>query len=386
MERLLVLFNAVTALLGFHQQPSYLTPPLSPSKVFPGKYVADIKECLVLARRPIPANARDIRPDDVTVIMALGDSVSAAFYAQSTSWAELIEWRGLSYATGMDDGAVTLATLMSHYTADLAGGSYGDQVATLCPLGDDMCTPQFESEVAGLNAAISGAHASNLPHETEYLLKEYNATEKRDGWTFLNVMIGANDQCQYGCGSYLGDPKLYAKGVFAAVEEVRAVVPRLIVNVIGNLKVSEVYAKTINARWCSQPPFRFPHLSVECGCAFTPGPVGELTRESMDRLAEEYDAELKTLINAWNAENDPRFAVAFQPGKVFSVKHGPIEALSRVDCFHPSVVGHRHLAAGIWNRLAFDTTRKGVVTSPDDAAVRVRCLEESDRIQIPSSL
>lgn len=381
-----LLLGAAIASAGAKQTPHTapnLPPP--PMDVFPGQYVTDIKDCPKLESRPTPSNARDVRPDDISIIMALGDSVSAGFYARSRSALELFEWRGVSYVTGADEGAITLANLVNHYASGLVGGSHGKQYTTLCPVGDDMCTPQLEPDVAGMNAAISGAHASNLAHETEYLIRQYlDSPKSNDGWTFLNVMVGANDQCQYGCGHYLGDVQAYAEGVFKAVEQVRAVVPRLLVNIIGNLKVSDIYAKTMYDPWCS--PLPLPHLSIECGCALTPGPVGDATRAAMDKLAANYDVALRALINDWNAENDPDFSVAYQPGNIFSVADGPIQALSRADCFHPSVKGHRNLAAGIWNRLSFSNEKKGIPTAWNTTAVHLRCLQDNDRIYVPHRL
>jgi phospholipase B1, membrane-associated len=43
-----------------------------------------------------------------------------------------------------------------------------------------------------------------------------------------------------------------------------------------------------------------------------------------------------------------------QPGKVVDIKHYPIEALSPIDCFHPSEMAHQRMAAGLWNRLTLN--------------------------------
>lgn len=40
-----------------------------------------------------------------------------------------------------------------------------------------------------------------------------------------------------------------------------------------------------------------------------------------------------------------------QPGAAIDLEHWPVEALSPVDCFHPSEAAHQRVAAGIWNRL-----------------------------------
>lgn len=49
--------------------------------------------------------------------------------------------------------------------------------------------------------------------------------------------------------------------------------------------------------------------------------------------------------------------VTRQPGRFVDLADWPIQALSRVDCFHPSEAGHRRVAAGLWNRLTLTLVR-----------------------------
>lgn len=51
------------------------------------------------------------RPDDFAYTMAIGDSITAGAFSrglQSNPFLSLSEWRGQSYAAGMDEGAVTI--------------------------------------------------------------------------------------------------------------------------------------------------------------------------------------------------------------------------------------------------------------------------------------
>jgi hypothetical protein len=56
----------------------------------------------------------------------------------------------------------------------------------------------------------------------------------------------------------------------------------------------------------------------------------------MDDLSDRYDAAVLALIDEWRAEDDPSFAVVWQPGQAIDLAHYPITAVSDVDCFHPS--------------------------------------------------
>jgi phospholipase B1 len=140
-----------------------------------------------------------------------------------------------------------------------------------------------------------------------------------------------------------------------------------------------------------------PHLPLECSCALLPGPAGEYTRSKMDELAAEYDEAVKALINKWNGEKDAKFGVRWyvpypsfplstvfisvgislysnptftsvhttarsrsktdrrQSGKAIDLENWPIEALSPVDCFHPSEKAHQRVAAGFWNRMTLSS-------------------------------
>lgn len=66
------------------------------------------------------------------------------------------EYRGLSYSTGLDPGAISLASILSHYT-NLTGGSTGSHLPATCPAA--ACGLR---ERDGLNAAVSGSVARGL--------------------------------------------------------------------------------------------------------------------------------------------------------------------------------------------------------------------------------
>jgi phospholipase B1 len=72
----------------------------------------------------------------------------------------------------------------------------------------------------------------------------------------------------------------------------------------------------------------------------------------MDSLGESYDDAVKRMVTAWNDEEDEGFGVSWQSGLMVDLANWPIEALSPMDCFHPSEKAHQRVAAGLWNRLS----------------------------------
>jgi len=72
-----------------------------------------------------------LRPDDIKVVAALGDSITAGFGAKGIQDGTIInlnnlaEDRGISFAAGGDDGAITIPNFLKHYNPNLIGASLG---------------------------------------------------------------------------------------------------------------------------------------------------------------------------------------------------------------------------------------------------------------------
>ncbi|KAK4686310.1 phospholipase B1, membrane-associated, partial [Tremellales sp. Uapishka_1] len=320
---------------------SYLAHALhipSPTPSFPdGKYVRydDLASCPVLKpRKSSPTSARDIRPDDFKVVMALGDSITAGFLAkgsrddvQRTSQQlpllnnrpialpfVLEEHRGSSYPIGADPDQITIPNILSHYTKHVKGGSIGSHgcLGLRCEL---------HPENDHLNAAVSGAKGENLMSQVkDYLVPTIREMKIEDNdWKFVNLGIGGNDLCSYCLTPnttslpLVGTPKQFAKNIKDSVEYLRANVPNIIVNIIGMFRVSAIYRLTVQDPYCSGPlPPLIPHLPLECSCAFLPGPAGDFTRTKMDELSDAYDAAVLEVVKDWEAENDPAFGVIWR--------------------------------------------------------------------------
>ncbi|KAG8815929.1 hypothetical protein FRC18_001248, partial [Serendipita sp. 400] len=92
-------------------------------------YVDSIDACPLLPPRASPATTvHDLRPDDFSYTLAVGDSITAGAFSrgfQKNPFLSLSEWRGQSYAAGMDDGAITIPNFIKHYNPSATGGSRG---------------------------------------------------------------------------------------------------------------------------------------------------------------------------------------------------------------------------------------------------------------------
>ncbi|GFZ44598.1 hypothetical protein JCM24511_02322 [Saitozyma sp. JCM 24511] len=431
--------SLVLALLGvLPTPPSVPTGPSLPGTFLP---FPQLEQCPALTPRSIPPrDARDVRPDDIRVVAALGDSITAGFLArtgrdepsgehtvivvdpedgevhegESEAGAQRFlphlpwslptynEYRGLSYPIGRDPLALTIPNILSHYVPSLSGGSVGKHPLVTCFSGLGVHIGCEHPEGDGTNAAISGSIAAGLVGQVrDYLVPTLRALQvKDDDWKFINLGIGANDidgeltQPANVTWSMTGTPKQFARDIKSAVDELRASihsrsryvtgekmtddVANVIVNIVGLFRVSSIYKLTLKDPYCQSPalPPVLPHLPLECSC-----PAGDYTRSKMDEMGEAYDAAVLEVIREWEEEADPSFGAIWQPGAAIDLEHWPVEALSPVDCFHPSEAAHQRVAAGIWNRLTMSLEDKARPIRWEDE-VRVRCLEEGDRFPV----
>lgn len=100
-------------------------------------------------------------------------------------------------------------------------------------------------------------------------------------------------------------------------------------------------------------------MGFECSCALLPGPAGDLARKRIDQLAIAYNEAIMDIIRGWEEEGDEKLGVMYQPGEAVDLARWPKEALSEVDCFHPSADAHRRVGAGFWNRMTLSLVSRG---------------------------
>jgi phospholipase B1 len=112
------------------------------ASVHASKNVTDIKDCPVLTpRNDGPQSVHDLRMDDIKVVGALGDSITAGFGIMGfdTTIDPIIaalnsynEYRGLSYSIGGDEDAFTIPNYVKHYQSNVTGYSVGKHIVEYC--------------------------------------------------------------------------------------------------------------------------------------------------------------------------------------------------------------------------------------------------------------
>ncbi|KAJ3055276.1 hypothetical protein HK097_011007 [Rhizophlyctis rosea] len=320
-------------------------------------------------RKSASTSVHDLRIDDIKVIAALGDSITAGFAAKGLSngsepmpMRSTTENRGTSFSMGGDTGVVSVPNLIRQFQPELKGYSTGDHIAEICY--GLWCVPfQYWPRQDKLNAAQTGAMVHNLIYELQYLVSAMKMQKDIDfekDFKLLTLFIGSNDVC-LGCSSIPGpawpSPALFEQTVRILIGEIRARIPRVVVNVLMQFNVSQVYDLTHDDPWCAR--LRASGFVFECSCAFLPGAAGPLTRRLMDELVQSYNSRLQSIRDDYKTRRYDDFAMMVDPGfSQLEIRNWPLGHVSDVDCFHPGVKAHEAMAVGVWNNLFLPEKKK----------------------------
>ena len=134
-----------------------------------------------------------LRPRDIKVISALGDSLTAALGSNANNiFGLLFEYRGRSWSMGGDsflENLVTFPNILKKFNPNLTGYSR---------TGFDFFF--LTKEGIGFNVAVSGSEANNMPKQVKMLVKRLRQSKELDfdnDWKLINLFIGGNDLCDF---------------------------------------------------------------------------------------------------------------------------------------------------------------------------------------------
>jgi len=329
---LVVLLVSVSALAGQNPWTQNRT------QLFP----CNVSAPYAAASNPPPTSVHALRPADVRVVAAMGDSQTAAFGAKATSvlqqYGEPLEYRGYSWSAGgsesFEEGISTMPNIMKKFNQDLTGYALHDTLAGINwgPYGQ------------GLDVAVSGDVAPGLPTQAKRLVKLIKADKSIDiegDWKILTVWIGGNDECEYCKDNVTYSVEAYEKHIIESLEIVRKAVPRVFVNLVGYIDVSA--CATLNSSTCQKA-----HAMV-CPCITTAA-----GRAQMARAAELYMNATFRIAAQYEDLDD--FTVVVQPSyKNFAfptLPSGlPDYSFTAPDCFHYNVKGHANAGIGLFNAM-----------------------------------
>ncbi|XP_011882065.1 PREDICTED: phospholipase B1, membrane-associated-like isoform X2 [Vollenhovia emeryi] len=291
----------------------------------------------------VPESVHKLRPGDIDVIAAMGDSLTAgAGIFASNVLQVIIENRGVT-ATGGGQGTwreyLTVPNIIKEFNPNLIGYALGDSLTT--------------HKASQLNVAESGAESADMPYMAEILIKRIKNNPRinlQKHWKFISLMIGSNDFCNELCwDSSRSVLESHKADLLQTLRTLRDNLPRTFVALI-----LPPHLKALVDSRNGRPSFQcFLTTDFECSCLF--GLVYRRSRAMYYDIIRQWQL-LEMEIAAYPEFQRDDFAVVAQPLlmnlslPIASDGYTDMSYLSS-DCFHITQKTNALYAISLWNNL-----------------------------------
>uniref|UniRef100_A0A7E4W038 Phospholipase B1, membrane-associated n=1 Tax=Panagrellus redivivus TaxID=6233 RepID=A0A7E4W038_PANRE len=296
---------------------------------------------VMAASKTNPKNVHSVRPADIKLVMALGDSLTAANGAGALDPLEIIlQYRGLAFLAGGDKNLsthITVPNILKQFNPRLFGQSTGIG-------GADVW------HSAQLNSAVPGAHAKDLPSQALDLVQKLNAHpndyDLNNDWKLLNIFIGGNDVCGY-CRDPAGNtPEQFKAHIERAIEIIQSHVPKVIVNLVTMLHLEMVRQIDREQYFCKA--IHVDECKCESNTSFTNDQISKVCTD-LQRVEKEIETEGKYERDDFTVVTQPFFNDVTVPPKK---PDGSIMIeFFCPDCFHFSQSGHAIVSSYVWQNM-----------------------------------
>ncbi|XP_059208658.1 phospholipase B1, membrane-associated [Centropristis striata] len=312
----------------------------------------------------VPTSAHRVRPADIKVVGAVGDSLTAGFGAKAKNLLQLrTEYRGVSWSIGGDknlDTVTTLPNILKKFNPKIKGASLGQG--------------KFRT---GFNMAVSGAKVAGIPGQVRQLIdkiKNDAGVNFENDWKLVTLFIGGNDLCQYCNDRATLSPQNYSQHMMTSLDMLYREVPKTIVNVLEILEIEGLRRIKRDSLGCNVLQ------QFVCPCFLLPGEDSPELAE-VKRINRELQDETENLVYGGRYDGREDFAVVLQP--YFRNTVVPLNADSRPDttyfsedCFHFSERGHADMAAALWNNMLEPVGKKQTYNDFTYGRNKVKCPTE----------
>ncbi|VDO55551.1 unnamed protein product [Haemonchus placei] len=318
---------------------------------------------LMRKSKTIPTNVNSVRPADIKLVMALGDSLTAANGAGAEDPVGVIlQYRGLAFQAGGDNSLeqhVTIPNILKKYNPDLFGYSVG------------IGSPNVW-EVSRLNVAMPGAIAADLPGQARTLVSLLHAHPEsvnfENDWKLLNIFIGGNDMCSFCKDRVSAGDKQFMN---QAVKIIYDNVPRVIVSITAMLQL-EILRQSDKGRVFCQGLHR-----EECPCE---SDAKDFNNTYLANACIDY-ANREMAFAASGKYDRSDFAVVTQPFfrdiSTPPMKDGEVNRqFFAPDCFHFSQWGHALVSTWLWKNIMEPVGAKTTQGSASEPSLPLACPDE----------
>ncbi|XP_014805943.1 PREDICTED: phospholipase B1, membrane-associated [Calidris pugnax] len=294
----------------------------------------------------VPVSVHNLRPADIQVIAALGDSLTAAngAAARPNNLLDVItQYRGVSWSVGGDQNistVTTLANILREFNPSLTGYSTG--------------TGKETTASASLNQAVAGNRAEHVPAQVRRLvdrIKNDTRINLQTDWKVITLFIGGNDLCDFCKDPVRYSPENYTNNLQEALDMLHREVPRAFVNLVTILSITslrELYTTPNNG--C--PKWLMRDL---CPCVVNPTDNSNEFKKLV-YFNRKYQERTRQLVESGRYDTTDDFTVVMQPFltnvKMPKTPEGlPDRSYFAPDCFHFSQKCHSQAARALWNNM-----------------------------------
>eukprot|EP00062_Callorhinchus_milii_P020808 gi/632976868/ref/XP_007905030.1/ PREDICTED: phospholipase B1, membrane-associated [Callorhinchus milii] len=293
----------------------------------------------------VPTSVHTLKPADIKIVAALGDSMTTAIGANATNVLQLaIEYRHVSWSIGgygTFHEVITLPNILKLFNPNITGYSKSKTYLQISPTLDQT----------GFNFAVTGANTFQMPQQARRLvdiMKAFPGINFAEDWKLLTVFIGINDLCDYCKNKVLYSPSSFIHNVTEALDILSKEMPRTVVNLVQLLPIEGLRVVNDGSFGCLlQRKF--------CPCLVNPTP-GSVELRELRGINEEFQTSLEELIDTGRYDHKQDFTVILQP--FLKSATPPLNAAGVIDysffspdCFHFSVKGHEEMAKALWNNM-----------------------------------
>ncbi|XP_061480933.1 phospholipase B1, membrane-associated isoform X2 [Rhineura floridana] len=294
----------------------------------------------------VPVSVHNLRPADIKVIGALGDSLTAGNGAGSSPYNVidvLTQYRGLSWSVGGNENISTVTTLtniLREFNPSLLGFSTGKGTEN---------TPN-----AYLNQAVAGARAQDIPSQAKRLIDLMKTDSKinfQEDWKLVTLFIGGNDLCGQCDDPAHYSPENFTSNIQTALDILHKEVPRVFVNMVTILHITTL------RKLYQENSITCPRLIMRslCPCVLNPGDNSSEI-EMLEFFNRRYQEGIHRLIESGRYDTREDFTVVVQPfleeSRMPTTPEGlPDSSYFAPDCFHFHQKAHSQVARAVWNNM-----------------------------------